>query len=371
MVSNVTFFAWLLSVYLSASANWTSPPSDNACDEDGLASSMSLVQKQAKALGHARHSNLQIAHPTVSVCDFMLPLWHAAAEHLGQNGSSRCEFLEDFYQQSIPEGKPELTNEFHFPLYTLKQIVIWKCASQQIKANLKVAAEAVPDAGDPEQTENKSFSMVRDPMLHWVSGYSQIQFWAGHCHHENASFKDTANTTEAALAFVHDVLNMDLDPKCWVNNHIYSMLGPMHKYNTQQGEINFIGRLEQFNDDWPRVQRLVDTTFPPWQEGLAPHDQTDSTSGFPPRTAMEDTVMGLSSGAFVAMQALTYSNPKVALALGCSILLPDYVCLGYSNPVSHEDCVKAGFAKSTAAWKHITSKIKSTMCPQVHWESWT
>lgn len=357
----------------------------STCDEDELAFTTSLVQKQLTlAKTSTAHSTSQIATShddqstsmykrklNSSTCELMLPLWQVAAESLGQNGSSRCDFIEDFYEQSIEDGKPELTNDFNFPPYSLQQIVIRKCASSEMHANLRDAQahldmdtsfenvnfSKVRDPDEGQFLENVSFAMVRDPMLHFVSGFSQIQYWAEHCPDETVTFKGAADDSEAAMAFVHDVLNMNLDPTCWVNIHIYSMLGPLRKYNAEHGEIQFVGRLENFDEDWATVQVLVDHTFPPWQPDLASHRETDGASGFSPRTAMESTLTDAGK--------LDTLHPTVVLALGCSILLPDYVCLEYPNPVTDRDCVEAGFALSSQAWHDTVSRIKNNMCPQI------
>ncbi len=176
----------------------------------------------------------------------------------------------------IGDGTP---NSPHLVTY----IRIWKSANDFIRFNLVPAAG--PGAMDvtgrlaplisgrrggqmtrrkvgSHRLSSKVFTFVRSPISHFVSGYNEVEYRWTHdfgnystdfipeyCQSKGCVFhKFPMGSTERVWAFLGDLLLGKLALLREVG-HVYAQLGALPKGL----RIDFVGRLENFNEDWRHV----------------------------------------------------------------------------------------------------------------------
>jgi len=337
-----------------------------------------------------------------SMCQVMLPLWRAARKDIKDSSDNTgCNGLAAFYGF---EPRPEDVKPTHssaspaaldlqrqvkqyFPLHF---VAVYKCANTEISCNLQrmlsglltkqlmnPSVEELLEKGlDPlSMSTALSFTFVRDPMARLLSGYSEVESWlqlgepkiyhelhpkkpSGQvlqkaitsCHARNCSFvSEAVNSSARARAFLRDLLNLRLSG-AWLWKHVSSMLAPVTSYISKTSRpLDMIGRLESFDADWARLQNLLNVEFPPFKRDCHAHSYSNSQGSFSARNFLSGVIANVEGG---------YTR-----ALHCAVLLPEYVCFDYFNPVAAEDCVSGGYASSLQAWNVIVKNVVQQFCP--------
>jgi len=311
----------------------------------------------------------------------MLPLWDNARSglSLGNIDDSRpiedkCAGIEHFYTNGFAskEAVPEFW-DYEFQDRVLEYIVIWKNADAGIRCNLDPIATQVTSTNEgatvsPSDTsERLSFSYVREPAGRFVSAYSEVQgnmigppgvdavLMPNGTRQETFTQHDVASTA-AASAFVEDLLTFRILPPAVhpgsTYDHMLFQLAPMMHYNQQFGRpVDFVGHLEDFDGGWETIEAFANVSFPPFDHECENHATTNAASGNPWRDAMEQLIS---------------DDTHIAHALGCAVLLPDFVCMGYTNLVDSSQCEEAGFADAVGMpWTEVVSFLRATLCPEV------
>ena len=176
---------------------------------------------------------------------------------------------------------------------------------------------------DDESTTRKvlHIAFVRNPLEHWVSGYSEIAFRARtHPNYKSYLYSFTKQTGDEAqaLAFirdfaagrfhrVHDITDAHCFPQvAFLANTTLDYLGDLVDLRTSWESFGRIFGL----DGWPTFKFDYSES----------HSHTDANSG---------------SAARSAMQALAFHVGGPYREALCRLLLPDFVCFDYALP---DDC---------------------------------
>eukprot|EP00927_Polykrikos_kofoidii_P081130 TRINITY_DN7829_c0_g1_i3.p1 TRINITY_DN7829_c0_g1~~TRINITY_DN7829_c0_g1_i3.p1 ORF type:complete len:382 (+),score=40.92 TRINITY_DN7829_c0_g1_i3:180-1325(+) len=332
------------------------------------------------------------------VCDVMGGLWRRAAEIFQIDyRDDDCMLLRKFYGFS-----PVVMEGWQIGDSGINYMPIWKNANNAIRCNLGLATAASEGRyiiGAP------AFTFVRDPVSRFVSAFSEINFKANNCVVGGDFQRYPLDSTERARTFLSDLLGFRLNFDCWVNYHVFSQLGPLSSVPVP---LNYVGRLENFEADWLALGDLIGQRMPDFDSTCSLHESTDASSGYPPRDAMnsalgEDLQPQVETPPELSRLPLLFTVPPPALsgprsphtdeilwaneanrvgsmrsfassmrqvfdvggatvALACSVLLPDYVCLRYALPVTDDACVEAGFATSVDEWRWKVEKVRETFC---------
>jgi len=183
-----------------------------------------------------------------------------------------------------------------------------------------------------------TFSVVRDPMSHFISGYTEIQHRAEKCWRDGTGKKSgykshdplynflrfKKGTTERALAFINDMAFARL-MHSWPNNfhqvqdaHVYPQVAFLvpGRNNTPLHKVVNISILEPFLASLGLAMVNV-SELPPEER----HTETSSHADNPDRAAM---------------QTLLQTTPHVLCSV-VQMLLPDYICLPFEIP---KQCVE-------------------------------
>ena len=175
------------------------------------------------------------------------------------------------------------------------------------------------------------FSFVREPLSHFISGYSEVQW----------RLRDATATTPAD--FIRGVLAGGM--RCHECAHTLPLVSLLAR--PSDAPLDFVGRLDALPGDWDvrlraRVLELrpahgacaagappdetlaapaggTRPTFP-WGDSNSTHPGSDAASGYAPREAME--------------ALLLRSADRAHLRAMCRVLLPDYACFGYPLPAA-------------------------------------
>jgi len=346
---------------------------DPSSAEDELA--LLQVHLEHKNRANAHHAKMTSSFRSKE-CGAMVPFWRQAAVQLGEAVLSEdklCFFIHGFYGMLF--AKPL---HYDLPSTRMTYIPTWKCASDGIRCNIEHSYRLSGVAGDKMQSRNHTlpFTFVREPLAHFVSGYSEINHRMDLYAHYGAELCDEGgtfgsynlNSSDRALAYIKNMVIGNLSRQCWLHWHTFSMLAPMRDFNRHVGNVGFVGRLESFNKDWAQLKSLTNATFGTWDSECGAHQKSDARSGFGARESMSRIVLTQLSANLTskhAMQKLLARHSHVSLVMHCAVLLPDYECLGYANPVAKEDCVQAGYASSVAAWDAAVTKLRVVLCPQI------
>ena len=288
------------------------------------------------------------------------------------SSASLAEWLRVVYGDSIPLYPELFVSEncsAAFRGVRITYVQVYKSNTQGICGNLL----RLHDRSDRPDSPKFTFTFVRDPMAHFVSGFSEMThqarraqrafdrhpFTGGlpnvpHCRGFSAR---NASAEQMAAAFVDDFVFGRLGPRCrhmagtrgyfWeLDLHCFpqvafvrSALAHRHVRN-----LDFVGRLEELEADWARMGAI----FPGWppystrfwmgrqfkeaerfgdgvkmrkaffiskSNSTRLHRESNAASGNPPRQALE-----------ARLQQQPWS-----LAL-CLVLLPDFVCFGFPLP---------------------------------------
>eukprot|EP00927_Polykrikos_kofoidii_P066020 TRINITY_DN6169_c0_g1_i1.p1 TRINITY_DN6169_c0_g1~~TRINITY_DN6169_c0_g1_i1.p1 ORF type:complete len:346 (+),score=46.84 TRINITY_DN6169_c0_g1_i1:69-1106(+) len=323
----------------------------------------SCMQQSATRSVRGERTNASVATDD-EVCDVVGMLWQRAAEIFQVNHVTDCAMLRKFYSVS-----PASMEGWQIGGKEINYMPIWKNANNAIRCNMDAAAQA---SGGSYILGAPAFTFVRDPLSHFVSAFSEINFRLANCDVGGEFQTYPMESTERARTFLSDLVGFRLNFDCQVNCHIFSQRGPLSSVPVP---LNYIGRLENFEADWRVVGGLLGQRMPAFDSACGAHESTDASSGFPPRDAMDSALGGdlpsQLSGSGSASSRLSISSSMrqlldgggVAAVLACSVLLPDYVCLQYELPVTDRECVEAGFATSVDAWRLKIHDVRTKICP--------
>lgn len=305
-------------------------------------------------------------------CNLMQPLWQRAAELLDASATARCFYLDVFYSKAFEEEET-----YAFPAATIVYTPEWKVANTAIRCNLDKALESF-DAGLAQENKGSwKFTLVREPLDRFVSGFSEISASAVINAHDGkdvcqgfgrSPFESEAlNSPQRAKAFLQNLVTGDLEFGCWLFWHVFSQLGPFrhHLRDTASQEATHVGKIEDFDKQWALVAKTAGTTFPEFDDDCGAHELS-SNKTFPPRKNMDKMVsFNEEQPAARALSMILQEDKATRVALVCSILLPDYVCFNYELPDGPEACVEAGFAASAREWEHTVSTLRDSLCTNV------
>lgn len=187
------------------------------------------------------------------------------------------------------------------------------------------------DGSEVKHAVNVSF--VRDPLGHFVSGFSEIfHRTQGHPFYKSSLY--TFNRVElnaAPHAFIRDFVGGRLhrvhditDAHCFPQVAFLAGL-----------ELGFIGDLDSMDSSWKSLgEHLKLEDWPRFNQGYgSTHVKTDAKSGSPARAAMS-SLIGANSTSPAAL--LLKQNETLHRVAMCRVLLPDFVCFGYEIPT---DCI--------------------------------
>ena len=177
---------------------------------------------------------------------------------------------------------------------------------------------------------------MRDPIEHFISGFTEISFRYKLLSHESGyssslySFP-TANVTEMPQAFIRDLVGGKLHRiKDITDAHSFPQVAFL---SGRSYKLSFLGDLGSIDESWKELGRQLQAAhWPRFDHGATmkrgAHKHTDANSGNKHRRRMQSLI-----GAPIE-DAERSSVYRMAL---CRIHLPDYVCLGYKIP---RDCME-------------------------------
>lgn len=190
-----------------------------------------------------------------------------------------------------------------------------------------------------------SFTFARNPLTRFISSYTELEFLKQGRFPNNTSPK---GTTARALDFIRGILregfyNIHIKPQAYFH---------LNHYEKGGNPFDFIGRLEDFKNDWQQLENISNCTgklgrwdydlgkhpsqFDPDHAAAAmgdviedPHPSHWRSLGIDPQTGFDD---GKFHKANIAMRELLLSSNGVALRVICLLLLPDFYILSYPLP---------------------------------------
>lgn len=225
---------------------------------------------------------------------------------------------------------------------------------------------------DKSQMRKISFSVVRDPFDHFLSGFSEIAKRARHSKDKIKYYKSShytflpPNDGDAdPAAFIHDLLRLQLH-RVQVNTdqHAFTQVAFLaHAHLHLLGDLKDLGmvweeiidRVIQINqetgalpnteEDAAALRALLDLSNTPYAASEQ-HASTNAFSNNTARAAMKDLIFpppqSSSPSAVGADRNSTSSashdsQPSAYRLAMCHILLPDYACFGMRLP---DDCAR-------------------------------
>jgi len=295
-------------------------------------------------------------------CEMLKNLWQTAQRSLtsAQTTSARCSQIELFNLPSCREVQASTntycTRGLSINGVTLYFDKIWKNANSAIDCNLRILQETDAASCNKDWSHNSStlrFTLVRDPLSRFVSGYSEIEYRIGKRRQfQKNSFVSEAypfeeynvGSRERAMQFIQHVLTGNIDGHVYylnVFNHVHPQVGTI-----KQGGALVVGKLEEFDIAWARIEKYTGCRMP-FNFGCGTHPETNSDSENPSRTAM----------------AALLQEPGVAESIKCSLLLPDYACFDNAGlNIQMPQCVPH-FVATKEEFATITERMKQLYCP--------
>jgi len=302
-------------------------------------------------------------------------------------------FLSDFYglaEGVVPAGfidcETTINNRW------VRYLQVWKDNTQGICANLLRLGD-----GSTPQTDVTpyTFTFVREPLSHYVSGFSEKASRAAARRDATSmpcamAFHPGMTPQAQASAFLEDTLFgriYSCRPRQPDDLHVFPQATfvsqAMQQRKAHHGaQIDFIGRLEHFDEGWQELTTRItgvpheyhpntflktvrtgpgQTLTKSWHEtlGTTAHRGSDKDSGFLPRAAMAETAY------------------EYELAL-CLILLPDFACFSFPLPPTCDlglrlarlgqwrDGIECGFSTTKAGSNLAAGGTAATVPPLDH-----
>lgn len=171
-----------------------------------------------------------------------------------------------------------------------------------------------------------TFTFVRDPLKHFVSGFTEIIHRAptrpSYTQQQYQFMRNLADPLATAKAFIRDFVGQQLNQNSDVTDaHSFPQVAFLR--NHLPSKLHFIGTLQEergFEKSFRTLSSLINYTIIPGKNEH--HPKTSSTSGNKYRLAMNSLL-------------LSFNEFKEAM---CRTLLIDYICLNFTLPT---DCAKA------------------------------
>lgn len=200
---------------------------------------------------------------------------------------------------------------------------IYKAANDAIRENLAKASHSPARLmyRVHRRAPSRIFTFVREPAERWIAGYNELEHRWGVEHTYNVSekcigcvFHTFPMGKERVWAFLGDLLLMKL-AKGYEIEHVYPMAGILRAAR----HIDFIGRVETFEQDWKKVLR--DFVGP-----VADGYTFNHSMGLHNSSGYEAQKHGMN----------VLENSKGFTEILQHILFKDYACFGYPLRVSME-----------------------------------
>jgi len=219
-------------------------------------------------------------------------------------------------------------------------VTIFKAGNNNIRGNLQHFSGTPPEdisvkgycpLWTPQQAEQRlraerwtasstpSFSFVREPLGHFMSGLAEAYYRSLHEKYNIRRYRnrgweppDELSTVDMVKSLIRDQLRGGR-VQIFEREHYYPMAGVLHLWP----DVSFIGRLEHFDRDWRRVNTLYDTAMTTYDKAVGAHMSSND-----PNLIKKHTLQLLEE----------YPAYKRAL---CHLLLVDFVCFEYALP---EEC---------------------------------
>lgn len=208
---------------------------------------------------------------------------------------------------------------------------IWKNANNAITCNLDLLKNQYEQVGHDKSSDGPDFkfAIVRDPLMRFLSAYSEISWWCSHddplktnqwrCGlgnpqttfleikegkrlHSESWFDLPSGSSEQAQAFIVDLFSGRLRDRL-AYNHVRAQMGTI----SMNSNILIMGNLSNMDGVWTRIQKITGVTSA-FNKSCGLRIYTDHRSNNPSR---------------VAMQNLLEQKPTFANAIKCAFFLPD------------------------------------------------
>ena len=231
-----------------------------------------------------------------------------------------------------------------------------------------------------------TFTFVREPLDHFISGSSEIAFRFHRNSNKERDFgkcsmpplscyswaAPSLNVTQRARAFIEDFAWGKLNSPCCkasreTDLHImpqtaFVMDALDGRMGTPVQRIDVIGKLESIQEDWSRVAAAVRGVPAQYVDDEAFHPGSDADSGNEFRTVMEDLLQDDSSISSETRDAFCH---QLRYDYACFGYIPDRVCAHASPEALEAKCPLAVAAGNT----HVTGGTYMTVDGYSSWYS--
>ena len=273
--------------------------------------------------------------------------------NLSTREPERMEYVRRFYSYQPNEYQVQCSTQWQgvFVVY----VQVYKSDTQGICQNLRLIGgggyynSAGGGAGFEHARGNLPvivFSVVRDPLSHLISGYSEMEFRIRHDHarfrHPEQALRQNHTEDEIATRFVRELVacrgrtvstNLMLAQH---DIHVAPQIAFVRSGLARLGlkRLDFVGRLESIVSEWDALGKIIGRRahearpgtrlgrWPAFRLTANKHVRTDNASGNAPRSALEHVLN---------------QNRDLALAT-CLLLLPDYACFNIEIPETPAAC---------------------------------
>jgi hypothetical protein len=284
--------------------------------------------------------------------------WRAARDAMDVASADDAVVPGNDLYLAAPASRSE-TCEASFRGWRVVYIQVFKSNTQGICANLG----ALDDGGrDDDPNRTFTFTFVREPLDHFVSGYSEINHRV-HSVQQGGTYvacRDcydfttvNGSETERATTFIRDLLQGCVASACCPTDHsvapgvrhsadlhvapqVAFLAGALDRGQIAGGRLDMIGDIDQMESEWARIGETI-SGWPPYDATETEHDhpRSDATSGSAARAAMQALVAPDEQEVDAAS---TMDEPSPERLAVCRVLLPDFACLNYDLP---PDCAAA------------------------------
>lgn len=246
----------------------------------------------------------------------------------------------EFCCAQLQRRSPKETSHNKPKFASLRYVQIFKTDTQGICAQLATGGAIRGGCNTTEGDDDTfTFSFVREPLEHFISGYSEVVLRAMYAEQAGAYSKCAAqgcysflekglSETERARRFVDDFIAGKVHSPCCNYTRVHGDLHVVPQLaflmSAMQGRLSqpvsrldFVGKLEQLHVDWQTIGGHVPGFQAEYKQSNNKHTSTDAESGNEWREAMEALLLDD-----------TGLGPAKRDAF-CSILRYDYSCFGY------------------------------------------
>lgn len=172
-------------------------------------------------------------------------------------------------------------------------------------------------------TDIKVFTFMRDPLSHFISGLVESHFRSFGIKNRNMSdtfLAQTIKSNQVGFKFAHHMLDGILfdtdDNRKFISDHLADCTHfAVQSYSLIEWKPDVIGYLENFQDDWQRVNSFL---------GLNVTYQDSSPE-------LSHPTVGDPMNLKASLLEVLHHMPKYMRAV-CRLLMVDYVCLRYTLP---------------------------------------